>query len=498
MPEAEILVLSCIDLRIVNNLKKNLDNLGYQNKYDFVSIAGSSLSLGIDTKTLNSENKEMIQRWRKTILDQIDISIDIHNLKEVWLIDHQDCGAYKKLLPETCQDNEKSIHYQHLHNSFIFLKDRYPKLKIKIMYEYLNGDLLYFHKDKEILLKNGEIDFDIYKDKYVKYITKRQKSPYHHGEDGLFRNPKGTPDMHDDITPWSFWKFYKGKNKLLSNGFPQSHVISSQEALIQLKEINQGITWLGHATFLIRLEGINILTDPILTNKSGPIIFGAKRYAEMPIEIKDLPKIDLILITHTHYDHLDLPTLEKIVEKNKDVHIITPLKVESYLESINNVKIKELDWYKNTEFDKFKITLLPAIHWSRRSVFDLNKSLWGSFLMEIGNKKILFCCDTGYDKFYEELGKKYGPIDLIFVNIGAYNFEGIFEKSDYHTNPEQAVQICRDMKSKKIIGMHWGTFVLSFEPILEPRERFLKEAKKYEDIEAIDFKIGETKDISLE
>ena len=161
-----------------------------------------------------------------------------------------------------------------------------------------------------------------------------------------------------------------------------------------------------------------------------------------------------------------------------------------------------MDWYDEIKVNDLKITMMPAVHWSKRSLWDTNKTLWGSFLIEYKNKKIFFACDTGYGNIYKELGNKYGPIDLTIINIGAYNFYPMSsqkDKSIYHTNPEEALNIARDLKSKKVLGMHWGTVVLSLEPIMEPPKRFKKNAKNfvYKDEEAIVFKIGEIRDLDL-
>ena len=144
---------------------------------------------------------------------------------------------------------------------------------------------------------------------------------------------------------------------------------------------------------------------------------------------------------------------------------------------------------------------LPAVHWSKRSLWDTNKTLWGNFLIEYKDKKILFACDTGVGNIYKELGEKYGPIDLTFINIGAYNFHPMMpikDKSVFHTNPEEALQVARDLKSKKVIGMHWGTVVLSLEPIMEPPVRFKNSAEKYgfKKSDAIVFNIGEVKKLN--
>ena len=146
--------------------------------------------------------------------------------------------------------------------------------------------------------------------------------------------------------------------------------------------------------------------------------------------------------------------------------------------------------------EKLKVTFLPAVHWSKRSLTDTNKTLWGNFLIQYDGKKILFACDTGIGDIYKSIGQKYGPIDLTFINIGAYNFYPIMpykDKSIYHTNPEEALEIAQNLKSKKVVGMHWGTFVLSLEPIMEPPKRFKASANKYgfkkEDV--LIYKIGE-------
>ena len=169
-----------------------------------------------------------------------------------------------------------------------------------------------------------------------------------------------------------------------------------------------------------------------------------------------------------------------------------PLKLSKYFKRFKDVN--ELDWYENIQVNKeIKVTLLPAVHWSKRSLWDTNKTLWGSFIIEYKDKKILFACDTGVGNIYKDLGDKYGPIDLSMINIGAYDFRPMFDKSVYHTTPEEALQIAQDLKSKKVLGTHWGTFVLSLEPIMEPPIRFKNSAEKYgfKKEDAIIYKIGE-------
>ena len=183
------------------------------------------------------------------------------------------------------------------------------------------------------------------------------------------------------------------------------------------------------------------------------------------LSLKEIPKVDLFLLTHNHYDHQDTATIRKF--PYKDANVIVPLKLGKYFTKYNYKKVNELDWFQTIQVNDLKITLLPAVHWSKRSLTDTNKTLWGKFLIEYKNKKILFACDTGYGQIYKKLGEKFGPVDLTMINIGAYDFRPMFEKSIYHTNPEEALQVAKDLKSKKVIGTHWGTFVLSLEPIME-------------------------------
>ena len=155
-----------------------------------------------------------------------------------------------------------------------------------------------------------------------------------------------------------------------------------------------------------------------------------------------------------------------------------------------------MDWYDQTIINDLKITFVPAVNCSKRTLTDTDKTLWGSFLIEYKNKKIFFACDTGYGNIYKELGEKYGPIDLTFINIGAYNFYPMApqkDKSIFHTNPEEALNIAQDLKSKKVLGMHWGTVVLSLEDPFEPPVRFKNATNMYGYLkdDAIIFKIGE-------
>ena len=322
-----------------------------------------------------------------------------------------------------------------------------------------------------------------------------EKQPYHHLPDGSFRNPEGSPKS-DSNFKWSFKIFNKEKKKL-DMSIPKEHVIEKAKVLSDLESFKSEdfIGWIGHATFLIKLGNTTIITDPVFSKNAGPLFFGPKRFTKPALTLNEIPKTDLFLLTHNHYDHQDMKTIKRFPFKGSKV--LLPLKLGKYFTRNGYRDVNEMDWYDEIKInEELKVTFLPAVHWSKRSLTDTNKTLWGNFLIEFKDKKILFACDTGVGNIYKELGDKFGPIDLTLINIGAYNFYPMMpykDKSAYHTNPEEALSIAKDLKSKKAIGMHWGTFVLSLEPIMEPRKRFKDNAEKYgfKKEDAIIFKIGE-------
>ena len=322
-----------------------------------------------------------------------------------------------------------------------------------------------------------------------------KKKPYHHLPNETFRNPEGSPKT-DPNFKWSFKIFNKEKKKL-NIIVPKEHVIEKKKVLEDLEKFQTDdyIAWIGHATFLIKLGDTTIITDPVFSKNAGPLIFGPKRFTEPALKLNEIPKTDIFLLTHNHYDHQDMMTIRRFPFKNSKV--LLPLNLGKYFTRNSYRDVNEMDWYDKIEINKnLKITFLPAVHWSKRSLTDTNKSLWGSFLIEYKSIKLLFGCDTGVGNIYKDIGNKYGPIDLTFINIGAYNFYPIMpykDKSVYHTNPEEALEVAQNLKSKKVIGMHWGTFVLSLEPIMEPPLRFKASAEKYgfKKEDAIIYKIGE-------
>lgn len=233
------------------------------------------------------------------------------------------------------------------------------------------------------------------------------------------------------------------------------------------------ITFIGHATFLIQLNGFNILTDPVWSQRASPFSFlGPKRYTEVPVELEKLPKIDIVLVSHNHYDHMDNETLSFLGKRDNPLFIV-PLENKKTMQDFGLQNIVELDWWDAHNInDKMTITLLPARHWSRRSLRDTNQSLWGSFLLSSGSKNVYFAGDTGFGKHFELIAKKYPEIDVAMIPIGAYEPRWFMKEA--HMNPEDAVDAHLILKPKQSIGMHFGTFQLTDEGPLKPIEELEK------------------------
>ena len=244
--------------------------------------------------------------------------------------------------------------------------------------------------------------------------------------------------------------------------------------LKSLNDLDNFAIWIGHSTFLINNGDLTILTDPIFSERASPLSFaGPKRLIKPVIKIKDLPKIDIITISHNHYDHLDINSLRKIQKKFPDVKILVP---KGDLKLLKNYNLKkngyEFLWWEEMTIKNTKFTFTPAQHWSARGLRDRNKSLWGSWFIKSGNRNIFHAGDTGYSKDFKEIRNRLGKVDFAMIPIGAYDPEWFMSYS--HVNPEEALNIARDLNATKSIGMHWGTFILTDEPVLEPREKLKK------------------------
>lgn len=228
---------------------------------------------------------------------------------------------------------------------------------------------------------------------------------------------------------------------------------------------DDAVVWLGHATFLIRLNGFNFLTDPVLFDL--PLI---KRRTYLPCPPEAFKNIDFLLLSHGHRDHLDEKSIRQLYRQNPGLQAMVPLKMGELLhQMVPGLVYQEAGWFQEftiTQETGVKITYLPASHWHRRGLMDMNKVLWGSFLLRTPTKKIFFAGDTSYKEHFREIKELFGPPDISILPIGAYKPDYIMQKS--HLDPKEAVQAFSDLGSKKLIPMHYGTFDLSDEPPGEP------------------------------
>ena len=241
-------------------------------------------------------------------------------------------------------------------------------------------------------------------------------------------------------------------------------------------------TWLGHSTFLIQYKGVNVLTDPVFSDYASPVSFaGPKRYTPVAMDINSLPAIDVVVISHNHYDHLDVDSIEALPATTV---FYVPENLSSWF--INNgiaqSHVHELKWWEKHDRDSFRITATPSQHWSARTPFDRFKTHWASWRIEIEDKSIWFAGDTGYnDKDFKRIGEETGAVDLALIPIGAYAPRDFMRL--YHVNVDEAEKIHEDVKSRFSIGMHWGTFPLTAEPVMEPANRL--KAKQRDDFVTI-------------
>ena len=225
-------------------------------------------------------------------------------------------------------------------------------------------------------------------------------------------------------------------------------------------------TFIGHSTFLVQSSAGTVITDPVYATRVGPFGFaGPRRVSQPGVAFHDLPRIDVVLLSHNHYDHCDLRALRKIQRRDSPL-FVTPLGNARQLKKAGATNIAELDWWNNTAQSRFPITLTPAQHFSARTPFDRNKALWGGFVFELAGRKIYFAGDTGYGIHFKQFRERLGAMDASILPIGAY--EPRWFMKPIHMNPAEAVRAHTDVESRQSIACHFGAFQLTLEGIDEP------------------------------
>jgi len=292
-----------------------------------------------------------------------------------------------------------------------------------------------------------------------------------HCDGERFFNPPGSaPDdrppaqtSQRGIVPILRWRF-NGERKAWPPQPPDP--VPTGDPMAPVAAGSVAVTFIGHSTFLIRLPGLTILTDPIFSDRCSPVSWAGPKRARPPgRSFAALPKIDLLLVSHNHYDHMDLPSLRAIQDRDAP-RVITPLGNAVHLRKAGLAQIQELDWWQSDHVGDSRITATPARHFASRTPWDRNRCLWSGFMIETGGHTILFGGDSGAGRHWSEIGNRLGAPDLALLPIGAY--EPRFIMAAVHMNPAEAVAAHRALGARQSVGMHFGTFQLTDEAIDAP------------------------------
>lgn len=305
--------------------------------------------------------------------------------------------------------------------------------------------------------------------------------PYHHTADG-FRNPPNSPKRDGSLAvrlkffASIVWQQIKGRNDAL----PEGHSLPAADVADQLEQAGpNSVTWIGHATFLVNLGGVKILTDPVFSRRASPVSFaGPKRLVPPAIPLEQMHGVDIIVISHSHYDHLDLETLRNIPDREA-ITVVVPLGLGKYAMGMGFKAIHEVDWNESVSIGDVEVTAYPAVHWSNRSPFDVNKTLWMSYALHGNGATVFHTGDTEtHPTVFKEIGAdlkaRYNGCDVGLMSVGAYAPRPMMRGA--HMDPEGGVQVGLDLGCRAMVPMHWGTFILSLEPLSEPLERFRRAA----------------------
>jgi N-acyl-phosphatidylethanolamine-hydrolysing phospholipase D len=254
------------------------------------------------------------------------------------------------------------------------------------------------------------------------------------------------------------------------------------------------VTWVGHATLLIQMDHVTFLTDPIWSDTASPISFaGPRRFVEPGVKLDNLPPIDFVVISHNHYDHLDLATLEALAARDPATRFFVPLGNGKLLRKNGIENVDEFDWGESIQHEGVTIHCLPSQHWSKRGIGDDLAALWSSWAVTGVERRFYFAGDTGYFDGFSRIGEALGPFDLAAVPVGAYEPSKMMKFS--HMNPEEAIQASVDVRARRALAIHFGTFDLSDEPLEDPPRRFREAGagSEFGDAATWVFRIGETR-----
>jgi N-acyl-phosphatidylethanolamine-hydrolysing phospholipase D len=303
-------------------------------------------------------------------------------------------------------------------------------------------------------------------------------SKKHHTKNGFVNNYLPVDIGSASLLKWQWQRFTQGLPKPPPNGY-QFPLEKPDVAWLQANRSAGSATWIGHATMLLQLRGLNILTDPVFSQRAAPTQFaGPKRKVAPALSFEQLPHIDVVLISHNHYDHLDLASVLQLNRQPGGAPLfLVPLGIKRWMADIGISHVQELDWWQQTMVSGMAFHFVPVQHWSARSLTDRNKTLWGGWVGRATAQPdggaaayaFFFAGDTGYSKDFADIGEAFGGVDLALIPIGAYAPRWFMK--NHHANPADSVKIHQDVKAKLSLAIHWGTFELTDEPLDEPPQQ---------------------------
>jgi L-ascorbate metabolism protein UlaG (beta-lactamase superfamily) len=300
-------------------------------------------------------------------------------------------------------------------------------------------------------------------------------APAHHLEVG-FRNPfvdeSNSPNRLLITRFWvrRFWASLFEADPVVN--LPRNH---NNGRLLRDNGHEATVTWVGHSTLLVQLEGVNLLTDPHWNQRASPVNFtGPKRFTEPGLQFEDLPHIDLVVISHDHYDHLDLATVLRLAETHRP-RFFVPLGLKEWFRRIGIDDVVELDWWDSSSFKHLTITSAPAQHFSGRTPWDRNRTLWAGWVIAGREKRFYFAGDTGYNEGLKEIGRRLGPFQLAAIPVAPYGASNAIRTN--HVTPEEAIQLFLDVGGELFVPIHWGTFFMP-QALDEPVKRAESEAER--------------------
>lgn len=304
-----------------------------------------------------------------------------------------------------------------------------------------------------------------------------------HGNEKPHHTKRGFKNLYlkEDHSFFHFlkWQWERLWKKIPSQDTYKFPLSENDPSFLKLNNDKITLTWIGHATVLLQIEGKNILTDPHFSERASPVQWaGPKRVVPPGIGFNDLPQIDYVIISHDHYDSLDVTTVKKLYKREggEDTTFFVPLGLKVWFEKLGIKNVIELDWWEEYKASDIRIIATPMQHWGKRSPFSRNEHLWASWVIISEGFRFYFGGDTGYSQHFKDIGRRYGPFDISAMPIGAYAPRWFMK--NYHINPEEALQAHSDIRAKQSVGIHWGTFILTDEPLHEPPEKLLKALKE--------------------